>query len=289
LDQLGLVSGQSYFLDFFSCDRQPCASTLRIKTSIYFKQQQAISAETIVGSPGAYKIIKYLGGNGSCGSAGDSTQQVPITNMNYKLMNSQGLEIEALREGSFHGGGIVIATPHVTVDTSKIHDLPPGNYRIIGYEPANAKIVVGIPIAIVRTTQVELEAPFTGTYPKNTLAPIHLAYREGGALVAKAGLYSLVIPPGLSVFADSSRSLPVVSGATLTTAPTGLDTLYASNSLELNADQSYTLSIPMSSRTLTLTFLSGSSSIRAKRGKVERTPTRSRHHNALGRKRPVHR
>ena len=45
---------------------------------------------------------------------------IPAPGLVYKLWDASGAEVQNLGEGTFHNGGIVIASPNVFVDTSKI-------------------------------------------------------------------------------------------------------------------------------------------------------------------------
>jgi fibro-slime domain-containing protein len=148
LDLLGLEAGKTYNWDFFYCDRQPCGSSLRIKTSIYFKQQRALEAVTQTGTPGTFFIKKYTGGAGACGSNGEAVTEVPITSLIYELWNVTGTEKKTLIEGSNLDGGIVITTPKVVIDTAKILDLPPGNYRVVAFEDASPSVRAEIPFRV---------------------------------------------------------------------------------------------------------------------------------------------
>jgi fibro-slime domain-containing protein len=288
LDQLNLVPGQTYNWDFYACDRQPCASSLRIKTSIYFKQQRALEAVPDPAKPGTFRIVKYSGGTGACGSAGGEVKEVPVTpgSLTYELWDAVGAKVENLGEGSFRNGGIVIATPSVVVDTSKFTNLPPGNYRIVAFESASQAIKVQIPFRVDNGALVEFEPPHTGSHPKGSLVRIVVANRASGKVVPEAAPYSLAIPAGLLVYRDSARTRPVTGGTTLMTGAAGLDTLWAASFQDSAADRSYTLSIPGSSKTLVLTFVTGSS-IRARLGKLADRSAAGRRRDALGRKKPA--
>lgn len=158
LDSLGLVPGQQYKWDLFDCERQPCGSSLRIKTSIYFKQYSALYVQDPIASqPGSlqFEIRKRMGGLGSCASIGDSIAEggaKPGT-MTYQLLDGAGKLVKELGEGTFYGG-ITIATPLVTVDTSKMDSLPDGPYRVVAHENANAQIKVEIPFRVAKTTSI---------------------------------------------------------------------------------------------------------------------------------------
>ena len=112
LDELGLTTGKTYNWDFFFCDRQPCAQLAEDQDIDLF--QAAAGARGRGGSRQAWRpsaIIKRMGGTGCLRFAGDSMPEVPATNLVYKLWNASGVELEALGDGSFHNGGIVIAPP----------------------------------------------------------------------------------------------------------------------------------------------------------------------------------
>ncbi len=137
----GLTEGKQYNWDFFFCERKECSSSMRIKTTIFFKQQRALDHTEESAAEGGvrYRVIKRVGGTGSCGSALDSVKEMDPAALVYGLFNAAGNKVQDLPEG-VSLGGITIKTPRITVDTSKITGLPPGAYRVVFYEPANAKI-----------------------------------------------------------------------------------------------------------------------------------------------------
>ena len=154
LGKLNLTPGQTYKWDFFFCDRQPCGSALSMKTSIYFKQQRSLFGKEIPGpNPGSVslEIWKREAGQGSCASFGDTAAaETKAANLIYHLLDEAGKVVDTLGNGTFHGG-ITIATPIVTIDTSKLTtaELVPGaTYRVVVSEPLNAKTKVEIPFRV---------------------------------------------------------------------------------------------------------------------------------------------
>jgi hypothetical protein len=81
--------------------------------------------------------------------AGDNTTINPARNLTYRLLDSAGkVSTELANPGAYYGGGIVIAEPVITVDTSQIAagGLAPGTlYRVIAFEPAHPGTRVEIP------------------------------------------------------------------------------------------------------------------------------------------------
>ena len=158
LDKLNLIPGKEYPWDFFYCDRQPCASALRMKTSIYFKQQRALYGNVIPGpTPGStsLEIWNRTGGNGSCASVASAIDSSKPSNLSYQLLDAAGKVVEILENGKTYHGGITIATPVITVDTSEITTavlLPGATYRVVAFEPANARLVVEIPFRVPGST-----------------------------------------------------------------------------------------------------------------------------------------
>ncbi len=138
LDSLGLTDGKTYPWDFFFCERNKCGSSLRIKTTIYFKQLRALDhrEEKSPGGATTYRVIKRIGGTGACGSSGDSVSEVPPGPLTFVLFRVGGDSIQVLPKGvSF--GGITVSDGAVAVDTAKVTGLDPGTYRIVFYETAN--------------------------------------------------------------------------------------------------------------------------------------------------------
>ena len=256
LDKLALTPGNEYKWDFFYCDRQPCGSSLRVKTSIFFKQQRSLFKEEIPGATGIvqFKIRKREGGKGSCSSIDAETKVLDATNLIYQLADINGKVLEDLKDGTYHVG-IVITTPNVVVSPGKITGLAAGQYRIIAFEPANEKIRVEIPFVVPSRNLVEFEAPYLGVAPLGTLIKVIAANREKDALVLAAEKYTPTFPAGLEVYGDSAKTLNIVAGTQLTTDGTGYDTLWVTGAAAATTDQTYILSIPGSSKIVTLSFL----------------------------------
>lgn len=256
LDKLSLTAGKEYKWDFFYCDRQPCGSSLRVKTSIFFKQQKSLFKEEIPGATGlvSFKIRKREGGKGSCATIDTATKIVDPTSLTYQLLDATGKVIQDLKDGSFYSG-ITIATPSVTVDTSKIAGLAAGQYRIVVFEPSNEKLRVEIPFLVPTRNLVEFEPPYTATVPLGTMVMVIAANREKGALVASAEKYTPTLPAGLEVYEDQAKTKPVAAGTALATAATGYDTLWVTGTPAATVDKTYILSIPGSVKSISLTFL----------------------------------
>ncbi len=158
LDKLGLTANKTYNWDFFYCDRQPCGSSLRIKTSIYFKQLLSLYEIQKTGpTPGSFamEIWKRVG-NGPCASSGTKTDSVKAANLTYQLLDAAGGLVKELANGKTYYGGIAIAEPVISVDTAKLvadSGLTPGAaYRVVAFEPANPGLKVGLSFRIRSAT-----------------------------------------------------------------------------------------------------------------------------------------
>ena len=260
LDTLGLEEGKEYNWDFFYCERQPCGSSLRVKTSIFFRQQRALDTVMTPGATGVVraKIIKRVGGTGSCSSVGDSVrvEDAKPGSLVYQLWNVGGTPLDTLAEGSFYNGGIVIATPDVTVDTSKI-DLPPGTYRVVAFEPANQGVRAEVPFTIRNKLVVQFEPNQDKSVVLGTLVPVVAANRLNDLSPPEGvGRYTPNLPPGLEVYQDQAKTIPVANGTSLSTEANGLDTLWVTGNPAALADMQYVISmaVPLSQRRVTLTF-----------------------------------
>ncbi len=255
LDKMGLVEGKQYAWDFFFCERKKCSSSLRIKTTIYFKQQKALdhADEKLPGGGLGYRVIKRVGGTGACGSAADSLREVDPAHLSYVLYNASGTKVQDLGEGTAFGG-IRIQTPRITVDTAAIVGLPSGTYRIVFFEPEDPRIQDEVRFTITAKNRVEFDPPYLVVAPAGTLVPVVAANRLGTALVAEVGAYLPVIPAGLKVYRDPAKTKPVAPGTTLQTGGNGLDTLWVAGDSSISADQSYILSISGSTKDIRLTF-----------------------------------
>ena len=150
IDDLGLDAGKQYDWDFFSCERQRCSSNIKIKTTIYFKQQRALDHETTSLPDGSSKnkVFKREGAVGTCSNIVDNVRIVAPTKLAYSLYDQAGNKVKDLADGNAYGG-ITITTPEILIDTSKMTGLAPGRYRIVFYEPSNMKITdeVGFTLA----------------------------------------------------------------------------------------------------------------------------------------------
>jgi len=257
LDTLGLTENKEYTWDFFYCERQPCGSSLRIKTSIFFKQQRALDHVEIQNPDGTigYRIIKRVGGTGSCGSSTDSLREVEPGKLVFTLFTGGGVKIQELSEG-VSLGGITIQSPKVTVDTAKITSLPAGTYRIVYYEEANSKLQDEVRFTIPARNQVQFEPPYAVEAPAGSWVPVVAANRFLDNPPAGAAKYTVDIPATLEVYADKAKTQPLKGRVELSTEADGLDTLWVTGGANAITDVIGTLSIviPISTKTVKLTF-----------------------------------
>lgn len=257
LDTLGLTENKEYTWDFFYCERQPCGSSLRIKTSIFFRQQRALDHEEVKNPDGTigYRIIKRIGGTGSCGSAAESLKVVDPDKLVFTLFTGAGTKIQDLGEG-VSLGGINIQSPKVTVDTAKITSLPAGTYRIVYYEQANSKLTDEVRFTIPARNQVQFEPPYTVEAAAGALVPVVAANRYLDNPPMGASKYTVDIPAALEVYADKAKTQPLKGKVELSTEANGLDTLWVTGGNGAIADVVGTLSIviPISTKTVKLTF-----------------------------------
>jgi fibro-slime domain-containing protein len=256
LDTLGLTEGQTYPWDFFFCERKKCGSSLRIKTTIYFKQQRALdhADQPLPGGGTSYKVIKRIGGTGACGSSGDSLKEVAPGPLTFVLYQVGGDSIQELPKSTVSFGGINVGDGSVTVDTNKVAGLAPGQYRIVFYETASPRLRDEVRFTVLPHNVVELDPPYTVEATVGTVVKVVAANRFRDSLVAAAAPWVPIFPAGLSAFSDSGRTAKVVSGVSLTTAATGLDTLWLMGDPAATTDQTYTVSIPGSQKSVKVTF-----------------------------------
>lgn len=255
LDTLGLVEGRTYPWDFFFCERNMCGSSLRIKTTIYFRQQRAFGHEedTLPDGSRNIRVIKRVGGTGACGSAGDSLREVPPGPLTFVLYRANGDSLQVLPRGIAFGG-IEVGEASVKVDTSKVIGLPAGEYRIVFYETSAPRVRDEIRFTVAARNAVEFDPPHVVTATLGEVVRVVAANRFGDSLVAGAAPWTPVFTSGLAVHGDSGRSQPVRSGVAISTAPTGLDTLWVTGDPAAQADRTDTLSIPGSVKRVVVTF-----------------------------------
>jgi fibro-slime domain-containing protein len=258
LDTLGLIENKEYTWDFFYCERQPCGSSLRIKTSIFFKQQRALDHVEIRNPDGTtgYRIIKRIGGTGSCGSSADSLKEVDPDKLVFTLFTAGGVKIQDLSEG-VNLGGIIIQSPKVTADTSKITTLPAGTYRIVYYEQANSKLQDEVRFTISARNQVQFEPPYVVEAPAGSLVPVVAANRYLDNPPAGSAKYTVDIPASLEAYADKEKTRPLKGKVELSTEANGLDTLWVTggNGAITNVTGTLSVVIPISAKPVKLTFI----------------------------------
>lgn len=183
LGKLNLVAGQEYRWDFFYCDRQPCGSSLRMKTDIVFKQNQSLFAKNLSSTtPGtmSLEIWKRLGDQGSCASVANmGNDSIKATNLTFQLLDDKYQVIETLTPGTFHGG-ITIATSQITLDTARLSSsvlVPGSSYRVAAFEAANPGVKVEMPFRMTGTS--------TRLLPRKTPSVQKRAHRAPNALGRK--------------------------------------------------------------------------------------------------------
>src|SRR6185369_2280099 len=127
----------------FYCDRQPCGSALRIKTSINFQQQRRFYGLVQPGSANGSVSVELWTrtyGAGSCPSIPDVGDSVKASNLTYQLLDASGKIVRELANPGTYYGGITIAEPIITVDTSKFTGAelaPDAAYRLVAFESGN--------------------------------------------------------------------------------------------------------------------------------------------------------
>jgi fibro-slime domain-containing protein len=253
LDNLGLVEGQSYPWDFYFCERNKCGSSLRIKTTIYFKQQRALDhkAEKQPDGSTIYKVIKRIGGTGACGSSGETMTEVPPGPLSFVLYRLGGDSIQTLPKGNSFGG-ITVGDSSATVDTAKVIGLAPGTYRIVFFEKSNPNLKDGFNFDVSARNIMAFEAPLTQSAVLGNVIRVTAGnyYRANGkdSLVAGVVTWTPTFPARLMVYADSTRNTRITSGTALSTAPTGQDTLWVFGEETAVTDRTDTLSITGSNK-----------------------------------------
>lgn len=259
LDSLGLVEGRTYPWDFFFCERNMCGSSMRIKTTIYFKQERRFghADDTLPDGTRNIRVIKRVGGTGACGSSGDTLREVPPGPLTFVLFRANGDSLQVLPKGpSF--GGIEVGDISVKVDTSKVIGLPAGQYRIVFYETSAPRVrdeirfTVAAPL--VPKPVVEFDPPYVVTATLGEVIKVVAAGRIGDSLVAESTPWTPVFTSGVSVYGDSARAAAIRSGVLIATAASGLDTLWVVGNPAALADRTDTLSIPGSSKRILVTF-----------------------------------
>ncbi|MDB5048738.1 MAG: hypothetical protein JWO30_1809 [Fibrobacteres bacterium] len=220
----GITAGQKYDFDLFYCERQFSGSNLLIKTSIYFEQTQAIKADpTVVGSRTDYNITESTCGDKSCGAvltASDTCHTIPGVST-FKLTGGSIVTPEALPVGTSHGGIVVDANrTKVSVDTSKIADLPPGIYRII-FTSDRSNRAGYVEFEITGSWLVDFVTKAGADALVGTPVGATLRATLNGKPDLAGQDFTLTPVAGLNVFEDSAMTKPVTSTTVLKTDASG--------------------------------------------------------------------
>jgi hypothetical protein len=171
--------------------------------------------------------------------------------LTFVLYREGGDSIQTLpKGGSF--GGIQVGDAGVAVDTAKVTGLLPGTYRIVFFETSNPALRDEIRFVVSARNIVLFEEPLSQTARLGEAIRVTAGnyFRSAGkdSLVAGAAAWTPVFPAHLSVYADSSRAVRINPGTQITTAATGLDTLWIYGDPAAQADRTDTLSITGSNR-----------------------------------------
>ncbi|HSQ42234.1 MAG TPA: fibro-slime domain-containing protein [Fibrobacteraceae bacterium] len=255
LDTLGLTAGSTYNFDFFFCERMPCGSNVRIKTSIYFDQKKSLYYDLV---DGVYYLSKIEGGGGSCSAIETGETQDTLTGselsglLTYTLRNSKDSVLDTLESGTSYGG-ITINTSNgtITIDSTKISGLAPGRYRLVITETSNSTVRAVIYIKVAGNTAFWSvngdTAKIDDTPAVDTLAgrlvPFQIAKKSGDYIDSSDASFILSFSDGLLVYEDSLGTTAVASLQTLSTGDDGIITLWATGTRSALADTTYEITL----------------------------------------------
>ena len=258
-----LVEGSTYDFDLFACERNPCGSNIRIKTSMYFQQKKSLYGN-LTGN--TYEICNLKSGGGSC-DALVNPDAVPVCgadlapSLKFTIMTSRGEIIDAdpstegvldtnMTEGLLVYGGLKIEAGKLTIDTSKIAGLAPGRYKIL-VQSGSAKYSIifkvlglttfyGVNNVSCLTNSTKCRAAMEKLPAVDTLAGRMVSFEVAkgtlDGLDSAAASFQLSIPPGLLVFEDSLATVPVTSNQTINTGDDGYIRLWATSSRKSKVD-----------------------------------------------------
>jgi fibro-slime domain-containing protein len=238
----GITAGNRYDFDLFYCERQFSGSNLLIKTSIYFEQKQSVTAEPVAGSnPPQWDIKENTCGDKSCGAvltSSDTCKIIPGVST-FKLQGGSLTAPELLPVGVSHGGITIDAgRTHVTIDTSKINDLPPGAYRVFYTSDKSGKGGY-IEFEIVGSYVVDFVSKTAPDALVKTAVEATLRATLNGKPDLTGQGFILTPAAGLTVYEDAAMTKPVAPGTELKTDATGTKKVYVSSA----AKGSYTLTV----------------------------------------------
>lgn len=154
LDTLGLTPGLSYPWDFFFCERHTTGSDILINTSMNLRTTSNFTVEdSLLGA--AHHIYSLWVDQSNASSCVASNTHAPGTGQ-FTLTGGNLTAAKTLNPGTWYGGGIVVAKnlASVSLDSSLIAGLAPGDYVLHIYEQGSTKSFKDIPFvvpAVVRT------------------------------------------------------------------------------------------------------------------------------------------
>jgi hypothetical protein len=237
--KLGLTPGEKYDFDLYHCERHTDGSSLRIRTSIFFKQSKGLECNKITVTEGIkYECLTLTGGDQTCGSSDGTVQQV-ASELEYTLSGG-GLDTTIGVNYKLHFGGLDLKKSSFSVKDEDISGLGPGKYTLTYCEVGR--------VGLCDFYQFEIQGDLLILDPDSvgvlagTLVPVIIANGRQGEIIELEVRYSLTGNNigNLEIFTDSAGLNEIDSTFTNSN---GLDTLWVTLPLDTKIDQELTYNL----------------------------------------------
>lgn len=281
-----LVSGQPYNIDIFFCDRRTTMSNVRIKTNMYIEQSTGLDYQKVTGDETAYELCWEETGEGDCaaamGGASSGTQRYCGDTLcalgktvSYQITKRNGevvYDTAALSQAIVYFGGIDLTnrcTPHV--DKTNLYGLPSGTYKLVMIVDGKSTSItfriagtLDVVNANARSDSLNKVWTFKNYALAGTRIPVYVTalgeaingYLDVDVASAVNEGYGVTFSTGLEVYLDSVGGTPITNLTPLTVGASGVDTLWATVSMEsmTAATVSHTIQVTGRGNIATLTF-----------------------------------
>lgn len=254
-----LVSGQSYNIDIFFCDRRTTMSNVRIKTNMYIEQSKGLDYQEVDGDETAYELCLEETGEGDCAAAmsGASTTGTERycgaqldslgKTVSYYITKRNGDAVDGADSASLSAEAVYFCGIDLTdryiphVDKDNICGLPSGSYKLwmtIDGETTSISFRVAGILDVVTSNAKSDSTGEVWTYKNAALAgtriPIYVTalgdaingFLDVDLASAANESYGVTFSSGLQVYQDSTSASPITSSTALTVGASGVDTLW---------------------------------------------------------------
>jgi fibro-slime domain-containing protein len=240
--KLGLTPGEKYDFDLYHCERHTDGSSLRIRTSIFFKQNKEIECpdSPVTGGVEYQCLTLSSGEDQSCAGAigGGGGSQVPST-LEYRLIGG-GLDTTIGTSYKLHFGGLNLKKSSFIIIDDDISGLGPGRYKLEACQVATSKCEYA---EFEITGTLSILAPDSVAELAGNLVMVEIANGRREDIIQMEVDYSLTGNNigNLKIYTDAEGLNELDGDAT--TNPNGLDTLWVTLPLDTKIDQELTYNL----------------------------------------------